>query len=102
MQPLDQLLSPTLDLLFGHINQVVIVASSNDIRKAITQQPDETFQQMEGGECTLALKICLVRSSFSLAQSAPGSQHIHMCPVVGPTLRIHLTSSRRSMEASSS
>src|SRR4051812_21848634 len=61
MQSLDQLLNLTLDLLIGHINQVVIAASSNNIRKAITQQPDGTFQQMEGGECTLALKICLVR-----------------------------------------
>src|SRR3954467_12978295 len=90
MQSLDQLLSPTLDLLIGHINQVVIMASSNDIRKAITQQPDETFQHMEGGECTLALKICLVCSSFSLAQSTFGPQHIHMCPVTGSALCIHL------------
>src|SRR5436190_21470850 len=66
------------------------MASSNDIRKAITQQPDGAFQQMEGGVCALALKIRLVRSSFSLAQSALGSQHLHMCPVTGPTLRIHL------------
>src|SRR5204863_1538866 len=80
MQSLDQLLSPTLDLLIGHINQVVIMASSTDLRKAITQQPDGTLQQMEGGECTLALKICLVRSSFSLAQSALGPQHIHVHP----------------------
>src|SRR3954465_8056579 len=87
MQSLDQLPSPTLDLLIGHINQVVIMASSSDLRKAITQQPDGTFQQIVGGECTLALKIRLVRGSFSLSQSAPGSQYIHMCPLTGPALR---------------
>ena len=90
MQSLDQLLSLALDLLICQINQVVITASSSYLRKAITQQPDGTLQQMEGGECTLALKICLVRSPFSLAQSAFGPQHIYMCPVTGPTLRIHL------------
>src|SRR4051812_41832549 len=54
------------------------------------QQPDGTFQQMEGGKCTLALKVCLVCSSFSLAQSALGPQHVHMYLVTGSTLRIHL------------
>src|SRR3954465_4049698 len=66
------------------------MASSSYLRKAITQQPGGTLQQREGGVGTLALKICLVCSSFSLAQSAFGLQHIHECPVTGSALRIYL------------